>query len=473
MKRVIAGIFILSLIIISFPSSAVANISMEEAEKIFQEGISAYYDAKNYNKAFECYYKAAEAGHVEAQAQLGFMYWAGFGVRKNYDEAIKWSQIAADAGDAFGIFNMGCFYDFGHGVPRDRPKAIEYMKRAARMEGPGAPEYARNWLRRIGITDWSDPFIKYIDLAKSGSGREIREFIAREKPDLTYKDKDGWTLLMFAAAYNPDDSAVAAFLRGSEINGRNNQGETALALAAMMNTNAEVLTRLLWENPDVNAIDNGGKTPLTLAYEKNRPKEFTDALERAGGKGEKPAPIVVAEAPAPIVPVPVPQAESSPQQAPTPAAAQSATASLPTGDLRTLLTEARAAYAAKDYAKAFPYFYAAAEEGHADAQYHVGLMYRFGQSVAEDYSEALDWFFKAADQNYAPAAYSLGEMHEVYNRDLVIAIYFYEAAAGLGSDDAKAALARLGKPLHTTAAEPSYSPPSNEVFVSGPEFILQ
>ena len=49
-----------------------------------------------------------------------------------------------------------------------------------------------------------------------------------------------------------------------------------------------------------------------------------------------------------------------------------------------------------------------AEEGDADAQYNLGVLYFEGQGVPEDRSETIRWFRLAADQGHAGAQYALG-----------------------------------------------------------------
>jgi hypothetical protein len=50
----------------------------------------------------------------------------------------------------------------------------------------------------------------------------------------------------------------------------------------------------------------------------------------------------------------------------------------------------------------------AAEQGDAEAQWRLGLMYEFGEGVAQDYAEARRWYRKAAEQGNADAQNSLG-----------------------------------------------------------------
>ena len=74
--------------------------------------------------------------------------------------------------------------------------------------------------------------------------------------------------------------------------------------------------------------------------------------------------------------------------------------------------EGRAAYKDEDYEVALEEFRKAAEQGHAGAQFYLGILYRRGRGVAPDFAEAVRWYRKAADQGHAKAQYSLGRMHQ-------------------------------------------------------------
>lgn len=61
-------------------------------------------------------------------------------------------------------------------------------------------------------------------------------------------------------------------------------------------------------------------------------------------------------------------------------------------------------YLHTDYEEAVSWFYKAAEQGHAEAQFNLGVMYFKGKGVIDrDYFEAERWFQKAADQGHAEA----------------------------------------------------------------------
>ncbi len=73
-----------------------------------------------------------------------------------------------------------------------------------------------------------------------------------------------------------------------------------------------------------------------------------------------------------------------------------------------------------------------AEQGDADAQYSLGLIYAIGQGVPRDHTEAAKWFRKAAEQGHAKAQYRLGSMYEYgvgVPRDLVLAHMWSNLAA--------------------------------------------
>ena len=53
----------------------------------------------------------------------------------------------------------------------------------------------------------------------------------------------------------------------------------------------------------------------------------------------------------------------------------------------------------------------AADQGDAEAQYNLGLMYYQGKGVAQDYLAAMKWFRMAADQGHARAQCNLGGMY--------------------------------------------------------------
>ena len=72
-----------------------------------------------------------------------------------------------------------------------------------------------------------------------------------------------------------------------------------------------------------------------------------------------------------------------------------------------------AAYKEGDYATAIEKLQPFAEQGHAEAQYYLGLRYYYGRGVDEDYNEAVKWFRKAAEQGHPKAQDYVDQMESI------------------------------------------------------------
>ena len=113
-----------------------------------------------------------------------------------------------------------------------------------------------------------------------------------------------------------------------------------------------------------------------------------------------------------------------------------------------------------DYAQAMKWYRKAAEQGFDDAQFNLGFMYDYGQGIpAEDYAEAVKWYRKAAEQGNAKAQNSLGFMHykgRGVPRNYEIAHMWYNLAAAQGDKQAtnnRAIVAEKMTPAQITEAQ--------------------
>jgi uncharacterized protein len=101
------------------------------------------------------------------------------------------------------------------------------------------------------------------------------------------------------------------------------------------------------------------------------------------------------------------------------------------------LEEGGAAYERGDYAAAMSYWRPLADQGDADAQFLLGLMYDSGEGVPQDYALAVEWYRKAADQGYPPAQLNLGVAYFGRERgpeDLILADMWVNLAASRAKD---------------------------------------
>ena len=97
---------------------------------------------------------------------------------------------------------------------------------------------------------------------------------------------------------------------------------------------------------------------------------------------------------------------------------------------------------------ALKYWKPLAEQGNAEAQFNVGLMYYEGDGVEQDYAEAAKWFSKASEKGHPVAQFSLGvlyiEGHEGWE-DYVQALMWFMLAARRGEPHGEQAVEFLVK----------------------------
>ncbi len=101
-------------------------------------GLAAFKN-KDYQRAYKEWKAAADAGHAEAQFDLGVLYAQGLGVRRDLTEAAFWYRRSAEQGNAEAEFALGQMYSRGWGVPRDQADALRWLQMANSVESDGPP----------------------------------------------------------------------------------------------------------------------------------------------------------------------------------------------------------------------------------------------------------------------------------------------------------------------------------------------
>ena len=99
------------------------------------------------------------------------------------------------------------------------------------------------------------------------------------------------------------------------------------------------------------------------------------------------------------------------------------------------LEDGMAAYARGNYAMALKFWQPYAEQGHADAQNNLGVIYANGRGVPRDDVEAVKWWRRAGEQGNAMAQFNLGVSYKTgwgVPRDYVSAHMWLNLAAEAG-----------------------------------------
>ena len=151
------------------------------------------------NKAAAWYHKAAEHGSVQADVELGTMYWNGhvnihpvnwervlavwlaaaekgdhraqrrvgecyrglsFGVPHDPVKSVEWLQKSADQGDGVGMFALGQMYYGDRGIPRNEALAFQWVERAA-IRGYESAEVDLSRMYAKGFCVQKDPAKAY------------------------------------------------------------------------------------------------------------------------------------------------------------------------------------------------------------------------------------------------------------------------------------------------------------------------
>ncbi|KAF9545669.1 hypothetical protein EC957_010652, partial [Mortierella hygrophila] len=174
--------------------SALADISVPTKHVVSQSDTDAqvalgdkYMGSQDYQAAMECYLKAANQGFVEAQINIGIMYYEGNGVPQDFVKAMEWFHMAADQGHAGAQYNIGHMYERGDGVPQDFAKAMEWFRMAADQgdadaqfnigtmyeEGKGVPQdfaKAMEWYRMAADQGYASAEINIGTMYDEGKG---------------------------------------------------------------------------------------------------------------------------------------------------------------------------------------------------------------------------------------------------------------------------------------------------------------
>lgn len=127
--------------------------SVMGADKAFEEANRHWNGtgvARNESEAVRFYRIAADQGHAEAQASLGYAYDIGKGVAKSDAEALKWYRLAAASNNARGQWLLGTMYEGAQGVAKDVAEAVKWYRLSAN-QGNGKGQTALGRMYRDGL----------------------------------------------------------------------------------------------------------------------------------------------------------------------------------------------------------------------------------------------------------------------------------------------------------------------------------
>lgn len=138
-------------------ASAVADPTPDSPQlrALADEG-ARLFAARRFVEAAEKLLPAAEAGYPQAQYQMGWMNYLGFGVAKDMEQAVAWFRRAADKGNVDGMNALGTALREGKGAEQSYSEALHWYQAAAEQGHPDG-EVNLGFMHEMGYGTGKDP----------------------------------------------------------------------------------------------------------------------------------------------------------------------------------------------------------------------------------------------------------------------------------------------------------------------------
>jgi uncharacterized protein len=194
--------------------------------------------------AFKWMRAAAEKNHTNAQFNLAKMYLAARGVASDIGQAKVWLQKAASHGHDEAVKLLA---EISSRAANEQaaPSTAPSLAPAGRRD-PVKIETRRD-LPNAGRVQSVD----ILEAAWRGQSDAVRKLIS-SGASISSRDDDGNTALALAASAGKTDAVDVLLSAGADVNTENRQGERPVMLAAVRG-HADIVDRLLRRGADVNA----------------------------------------------------------------------------------------------------------------------------------------------------------------------------------------------------------------------------
>ncbi|MES2884716.1 MAG: tetratricopeptide repeat protein [Pseudomonadota bacterium] len=135
--------------------------------------------ARRFTEAAEKLLPAADAGYPQAQYQMGWMNYLGFGVAKDMEQAVAWFRRAADQGNVDGMNALGTALREGKGAEQSYSDALHWY-RAAAEQGHPEGEVNIGFMHEMGYATAKDPALaaRYYRLAAAQNHATAQLYLA-------------------------------------------------------------------------------------------------------------------------------------------------------------------------------------------------------------------------------------------------------------------------------------------------------
>jgi TPR repeat protein len=354
-----------------------------------------YYNGHKYTQAFYWYEKAAEQGHAGAQAALGDMYYKGEkGIAKDYDKAFYWYEKAAEQGRARAQARLGDMYYNGHKYTQ---AFYWYQKSAEQGHAGTQARLGDMYYNRYGVEKDDKKAACWYQKAAAQGHAGAQACLGN----------------MYYNGYGVEKDytqAVYWYQKAAEQGHAGKQARLGDMYYNGYGVEKDYTQAVYWYQKAAEQGHVQAQYDLGVMYDNGRgvtqdERKAVEWYKKAARQGH--------------------------------ASAQC--------DLGWMYANGRGVFI-KDERKAVGWYQKAADQGHAQAQLNLGIMYANGCGIVKDERQAVEWYQKAAEQGHVTAQNNLGVMYEYGSgvvKDERQAVGWYQKAAEQGNANAQNNLERL------------------------------
>ena len=447
---------------------------MDEEERKRAERVSTLI-FQIYKRVAHWVHKAAVQGHIEAQFQLGTMYFYGQGVEQDLEEAFNWVHKAAVQGHIEAQFQLGTMYFYGNGVERDLEKAVHWLRKAAGQGGHAEAQFvlggryfygqgaeqdlkeAFRWYRKAagqghieaqfalggmyfygnGVEqDLKEAFYWFYEAAGQGNS-EAQNYIGTLNE--SYQKQGKLIKAKLEKEMSMADEKKGKVYSQALAGDKNSQFSVGVMEHKKVQGYIEELKPLeIWISFGSEEEKKWLKDIFVLISEKYKivARWYNEAADQGYAKAQYNLGLMYFYGNG--VEQDLEKAFNCFHKA--------ALQGLPEAQLFLGLMYFNGQGVEQDFKEAARWFHAAAEQGLPEAQFNLGGIYFNGQGVEQDFKEAARWFHAAAEQGHAKAQFNLGGMYfndQGVEQDFKEAARWFHAAAEQGLPEAQYNLGRM------------------------------
>jgi len=174
--RIAVTSIVLSLILAGSPAQA------SDVDTLYRLAATAH-QQRDYARSLPLWHTLAEKGVVNAQYNLGQIYYFGDGVARDYPLAMHWFKRAAAQGDKAAQAYVGSMYQRGDGVPADAAEAHRWfvMNREHHRHHDHDPQLIA-WRKQANALIWQRDMAESMARSQQDSARMIAELQRRAVP---------------------------------------------------------------------------------------------------------------------------------------------------------------------------------------------------------------------------------------------------------------------------------------------------